>query len=119
MIKAVARLLDFDTTKMNTTKVERTIIPKNMPKERIERMINFLTLEFLPKCKKYGENLIISQVEELCEEVAVIGEKNSVWILINWAKELHFAVENFEIIKIKQLLRNFQGIINEISLIIK
>ena len=119
LIKAIARFMNYNITEVKSKKSKETITPKNMPKERIERMVKFLRKEILPKCKKYKDTLIIGKVENLCEEVAVIGEKNNMWVLINWAKDLNSAIQNFEIIKIKQLLQNFSIIIKEISSIIK
>jgi len=119
LIKTMASLIEYKTTESQKDNVKKSIVPQNMPKDRIERMVNFLTIEFLPKCEKLQENLMMNQIEELCEEVAIVGEENNVWILINWTKELNSAIENFEIIKIKQLLRSFSSIIKEISSIIK
>ncbi len=115
LLKTMAALIDYKTEMPRQRKAPKNILPKSMPKERIKRMSTFLTVEFLPKCAEYQENLIISNIEELCDDVAAVGETNNIWILNDWTKELRKAIDNFEIHTIKQLLKEFPTIIKKIN----
>ncbi|MBN2281607.1 MAG: PAS domain-containing protein [Candidatus Marinimicrobia bacterium] len=119
LIKGMAGFLDFNIESKGIKPRDQGILPASMPKERIERMVHFLTQEYLPKCQNLQENLLLNQVEELCVEISDIAEQNTLWILINWTRELNSATENFEILKIKQLLGDFSNIIKEINLLLK
>ncbi len=121
LIKALTQYLEFETAAITTTQVSKNmpIIPDNMPPERINRMVNFMRLEFLPKCKKIKENFILSEVEELTQQVNDIAENNNIWILNDWIKEMQQALNNFEIHKIKKQIARFPDIIKEISLILE
>ncbi|MFP4547327.1 MAG: ATP-binding protein [Fidelibacterota bacterium] len=115
LLKSMATLIDYQTAEPAQRRTPKNILPKSMPKERIKRMLIFLEIEFLPKCKEYQENMIISNIEELCDDVAAVGEANNIWILNDWTKQLRSAIDNFEIHNIKQLLKEFPNIIQKIN----
>ncbi len=115
LLKSMATLIDYQTAEPARRNVPKNILPKSMPKERIKRMLIFLEIEFLPKCKEYQENMIISNIEELCDDVAAVGEANNIWILNDWTKQLRSAIDNFEIHNIKQQLKEFPNILQKIN----
>lgn len=119
LLKALAKLLRFKKSAEKEKKETTSeIIPKSIPKERIERLVNYLTNEISPKCQYYHENVIINKIEELCDEITLVGEKNQLLNIIEWSKKMKTALDNFDVMKIRQLLKEFDEIIKEIGLLL-
>ncbi len=118
LIKTIAQLIDYEKIKVKKEIIENQNILKTIPKERIERMLNFLKSKIAPQCEYYQQNLIINKIKELCDEISTIGEQNQVLILITWTKELYNALDMFDITKIKMLLDSFPKLIEKISLLL-
>lgn len=116
LVRAIASLVGFSKNKNQTTdQAKKEIIPKSIPKKRLTGMLQYLKVEILEKCRYYKNNLIINQIEELCEEISEIGDQNKVLSIIEWSKNLRAALDNFQIDEIKKLLKQFEQIIEEIE----
>jgi PAS domain S-box-containing protein len=117
LFRKMQEYLTYKTSaKMNPLKSPKESIKLSDKQiEQLPKLIDILETNFIPRHKKISKSQMIDHIEKFGFDLKIVAEEFEIEFVTDYAKEICRFVDNFEIDKLTQLLKEFPMIIEQLK----
>ncbi|MCP4138263.1 MAG: ABC transporter substrate-binding protein [bacterium] len=106
-----------NTNENDTTEIGEisNMVLSSEAKARLPELISLLETDTIKKWEQINTRFIFSDIEQFAREIGELARDYEIPVLANWAKQIIFKTEHFDMDKLPETLKLFPRIVAELS----